>query len=77
MENNLLIKLPFHVNEEVFYLKDEKLKKGKVYQVDAEVTEIETKFRIWFNKNNNCEVVRGTNVFSTEEEAIKHLKSEL
>jgi hypothetical protein len=75
MENNLLIKLPFGVNEEVFYLKDNLLKKGNVWRVDVEVTEEKNVFRIWFNDNNNCEIVRGEHVFTTKKEAIEFVTS--
>jgi len=75
MENNLLIRLPFGVNEAVFYLKNNQLKTGKIWRVDVEVTEEKNVFRIWFNDNNNCEIVRGEHVFTTKAEAIDYVTS--
>jgi hypothetical protein len=33
------IRLPFQVNDEAFYLKENQLKSGKIWRIDAEVTE--------------------------------------
>jgi hypothetical protein len=77
MENNLLIRLPFGVNEVVFYLKDNQLKTGKIWRIDAEVLESQTTFRVWFNENGNCEIVRVEHVFTTKVEAMEFVTATL
>ena len=75
-ETKTTIRLPFEVNEEAFYLKDNQIKKGKVWRIDVEVTENEQKHLIWFkNEDKTNELIRDPFVFHTKEQAIEFVTS--
>jgi hypothetical protein len=77
-EMETTIRLPFQVNEEAFYLKENQLKSGKIWRIDAEVTENEIKFSVWFKlEDYKSDLIRSNNVFSTKEEAIEYVTSQL
>ena len=76
MENNLLIKLPFGVNEEAFYIKDNQIRKGIIWRVDVEVTEASNKFMLWFKKEDKTnDLINLELVFTTKEQAIDYVTS--
>ena len=75
-ETKTTITLPFQVNEEVFYLKDNQIRKGKIWRIDVEVTENEQKHLIWFkNEDKTNELIRDPFVFHTKEQAILFVTS--
>ncbi len=75
-EMETTIRLPFQVNDEAFYLKDNQLKSGKIWRIDAEVTEKEIRFSIWFNSGDyKSELISSYYVFSTKEQAIEYVTS--
>jgi hypothetical protein len=70
--------LPYNIWQEAFYLKDNQLKSGKIWRIDAEVTENEIKFSVWFKlEDYKSDLIRSNNVFSTKEEAIEYVTSQL
>ena len=73
-----IIELPFQIGQEAFYLKDNQLKSGKIWRIDAEVTENEIKFSVWFKlEDYKSELVSSNYVFSTKEQAIEYVTSQL
>jgi hypothetical protein len=75
-EMETTIRLPFQVNDEAFYLKDNQLKSGKIWRIDAEVTENEIRFSIWFQwEDYKSELISSYYVFSTKEQAIEFVTS--
>jgi hypothetical protein len=77
-EMETTIRLPFQVNDEAFYLKDNQLKSGKIWRIDAEVTENEIRFSVWFKlEDYKSDLIRSNHVFSTKEEAIEYVTSQL
>jgi hypothetical protein len=74
METTII--LPYSIGQEVFYLKDNQLKSGKIWRIDVEVTENEQKHLIWFkNEDKTNELIRDTFVFHTKEQAILFVTS--
>ena len=72
-EMHTTIRLPFQVNEESFYIKDNQLRKGIIWRVDAEVTEKDVRYRIWFRlENNKFELINYEHTFATKEQAIEY-----
>ncbi len=70
------ITLPYEIGQEAFYLKDNQLKSGKIWRIDAEVTEKEIRFSIWFQwEDYKSELISSNYVFSTKEQAIKYVTS--
>lgn len=77
-EMETTIKLPFQVNDEAFYLKDNQLKSGKIWRIDAEVTENELKWRIWFKlADYKSDLINYEHTFVTKEQAIEYVTSQL
>jgi hypothetical protein len=77
-EMETTIRLPFQVNEEAFYVKDNQIRKGIIWRVDAEVTENEIRFSIWFKlEDYKSDLIRSNHVFSTKEEAVEYVTSQL
>jgi leucyl-tRNA synthetase len=73
-----IIELPYEIGQEAFYLKDNQLKSGKIWRIDAEVTENEIRFSIWFKlEDYKSELVSSYYVFSTKEQAIDYVTSQL
>jgi len=73
-----IIELPYEIGQEAFYLKDNQLKSGKIWRIDAEVTENEIRFSIWFKlEDYKSELVSSYYVFSTKEQAIEYVTSQL
>jgi leucyl-tRNA synthetase len=73
-----IIELPYEIGQEAFYLKDNQLKSGKIWRIDAEVTENEIRFSIWFKlEDYKSELISSYYVFSTKEEAIDYVTSQL
>jgi hypothetical protein len=76
METTII--LPYNIGQEVFYLKDNQLKNGKVSRIDAEVTENELKWRIWFRlEDYKSDLVNYEQTFTTKEQAIEYVTSTL
>jgi hypothetical protein len=72
------ITLPYEIGQEAFYLKENQLKSGKIWRIDAEVTENEIRFSIWFKlEDYKSELVSSYYVFSTKEQAIEYVTSQL
>jgi hypothetical protein len=72
------ITLPYEIGQEAFYLKENQLKSGKIWRIDAEVTEKEIKFSIWFQwEDYKSELISSYYVFSTKEQAIDYVTSQL
>jgi hypothetical protein len=72
------ITLPYEIGQEAFYLKENQLKSGKIWRIDAEVTENEIRFSIWFQwEDYKSELISSNYVFSTKEEAIEYVTSQL
>lgn len=70
--------LPYNIGQEVFYLKDNQLKNGKVWRIDAEVTEKELKWRIWFKLDDyKSDLINYEHTFETKEQAIDYVTSQL
>jgi hypothetical protein len=70
------IMLPYNIGQEVFYLKDNQLKNGKVWRIDAEVTEKELKWRIWFKLDDyKSDLINYEHTFETKEQAIDYVTS--
>ena len=68
--------LPYNIGQEVFYLKDNQLKNGKVWRIDAEVTEKELKWRIWFKLDYyKSDLINYEHTFETKEQAIDYVTS--
>lgn len=68
--------LPYNIGQEVFYLKDNQLKNGKVWRIDAEVTEKELKWRIWFKLDDyKSDLINYEHTFETKEQAIDYVTS--
>jgi hypothetical protein len=77
-EMETTIRLPFQVNDEAFYLKENQLKSGKIWRIDVEVTENEIRFNIWFKlEDYKSDLIRSNHVFSTKEQAIEYVTSQL
>ena len=77
-EMETTIKLPFQVNEEAFYIKDNQIRKGIIWRVDAEVTEKDVRYRIWFRlEDNKFELINYEHTFATKEQAIDYVTSTL
>ena len=67
------IELPFQVNEEAFYIKDNQIRKGKIWRIDAEVTTNEIRFKIWFKlEDYKSDLVNYEHTFITKEQAIDY-----
>jgi hypothetical protein len=72
------ITLPYEIGQEAFYLKENQLKSGKIWRIDAEVTEKEIRFSIWFQwEDYKSELISSNYVFSTKEQAIDYVTSQL
>jgi hypothetical protein len=72
------ITLPYEIGQEAFYLKENQLKSGKIWRIDAEVTEKEIKFSIWFQwEDYKSELISSYYVFLTKEQAIDYVTSQL
>ena len=72
-EMEISIILPYNIGQEIFYLKDNQLKNGKVSRIDAEVTENELKWRIWFRlEDYKSDLVNYEHTFTTKEQAIEY-----
>ena len=72
------IELPFQVNEEAFYIKDNQIRKDLIWRVDAEVTEKDVRYRIWFKlENHKFELINYEHTFTTKEQAIDYVTSQL
>jgi hypothetical protein len=77
-EMETTITLPYEIGQEAFYLKENQLKSGKIWRIDAEVTEKEIKFSIWFQwEDYKSELISSYYVFSTKEQAIDYVTSQL
>jgi hypothetical protein len=82
MENlkkmEISIILPYSIGQEVFYLKDNQLKSGKVWRIDAEVTENELRWRIWFKlADYKSDLINYEHTFTAKEQAIAYVTSQL
>jgi hypothetical protein len=76
MENSIL--LPYDIGQEVFYLKDNQLKSGEIWRIDAEVKENELKWRIWFKlPDYKSDLINYEHTFVTKEQAIEYVTSQL
>jgi hypothetical protein len=72
MENSIL--LPYDIGQDVFYLKDNQLKRNKVWRVDAEVTKNEIKWRIWFKlEDYKSDLINYEHTFETKEQAMEYI----
>lgn len=68
--------LPYNIWQEIFYLKDNKLKSGKIWRIDAEVTENELKWKIWFRlEDYKSDLINYEHTFETKEQAIDYITS--
>jgi hypothetical protein len=73
-----IIELPYEIGQEAFYLKDNQLKSGKIWRIDAEVTENEMRFKIWFKlEDYKSDLVNYEHTFNTKEQAIDYVTSQL
>jgi hypothetical protein len=73
-----IIELPYEIGQEAFYLKENQLKSGKIWRIDAEVTENEIRFSVWFKlEDYKSDLIRSNHVFSTKEQAIEYVTSQL
>lgn len=70
------IMLPYNIGQEVFYLKDNQLKNNKVSRIDAEVTESQLKWIIWFKlEDYKTDLINYEHTFETKEQAIEYVTS--
>jgi hypothetical protein len=77
-EMEISIILPYSIGQEAFYLKDNQLKSGKIWRIDAEVTENELKWRIWFKlADYKSDLINYEHTFVTKEQAIEYVTSQL
>jgi len=77
-EMEISIILPYSIGQEVFYLKDNQLKSGKIWRIDAEVTENELRWRIWFKLlDYKSDLINYDQTFTTKEQAIDYVTSQL
>ena len=75
-EMETTIRLPFQVNEEAFYIKDNQIRKGIIWRVDAEITETSHRFMLWFKKEDKTnDLINLELVFTTKEQAIDYVTS--
>jgi hypothetical protein len=72
------ITLPFQIGQQAFYLKENQLKSGNIWRIDAEVTENEIKFSVWFKlEDYKSDLIRSNHVFFTKDQAIEYVTSQL
>jgi hypothetical protein len=72
------ITLPYEIGQEAFYLKENQLKIGKIWRIDAEVTENELRWRIWFKlPDYKSDLINYDQTFVTKEQAIDYVTSQL
>jgi hypothetical protein len=77
-EMEISIILPYSIGQEVFYLKDNQLKIGEIWRIDAEVKENELKWRIWFKlPDYKSDLINYEHTFVTKEQAIAYVTSQL
>ena len=77
-EMEISIILPYNIGQEVFYLKDNQLKSGEIWRIDAEVKENELKWRIWFKlPDYKSDLINYEHTFVTKEQAIDYVTSQL
>ena len=77
-EMEISIILPYSIGQEVFYLKDNQLKIGEIWRIDAEVKENELKWRIWFKlPDYKSDLINYDQTFVTKEQAIAYVTSQL
>jgi hypothetical protein len=73
-----IIELPYEIGQQAFYLKDNQLKSGKIWRIDAEVTENEIRFSIWFKlEDYKSDLISSNYVFFTKDQAIEYVTSQL